>query len=388
VTQRRSDARANVLIAGGGFAALEAALALRALAADRVQLTLLAPDPVFRYHPAATVEAFGERAPRLYDLRRIAADLGAGYHAERVQAVYPDQRSVLLGAGARLSYDALILAVGARAATAVPGAVTFHDQRDVPLLRAVLQELDAGAVTRLAFVVPSGPAWPLPVYELALFSAARAARAGVDAEVLLVTPEREPLGIFGTEGSALVAELLDARGVSFVGDSVATGVRRDGALALQFEGALRVDRVVAAPELRARRITGVPASWWGFVPTDTLGRVEGVADAYAAGDMTTFPVKQGGLAAQQADRVAHTIAAGLGATVKELHAAHTLSVRLLGGERPLLLRTELDWQGRPTTATVEHAAASESSGEPKVFGRYLTPYLESLGPVEDSSRAG
>jgi sulfide:quinone oxidoreductase len=37
----------RVLIAGGGVAALEAALALRALAEDRVRVELLAPEPQF-----------------------------------------------------------------------------------------------------------------------------------------------------------------------------------------------------------------------------------------------------------------------------------------------------------------------------------------------------
>jgi aspartate oxidase len=39
--------RVQVLIAGGGVAALEAALALRALAEDRVSVELLAPEPQF-----------------------------------------------------------------------------------------------------------------------------------------------------------------------------------------------------------------------------------------------------------------------------------------------------------------------------------------------------
>jgi sulfide:quinone oxidoreductase len=48
----------NVVIAGGGVAGLEALLALRALAADRVDLTLIAPDDHFAYRPLAVAQPF------------------------------------------------------------------------------------------------------------------------------------------------------------------------------------------------------------------------------------------------------------------------------------------------------------------------------------------
>jgi sulfide:quinone oxidoreductase len=381
-----SSSRAEVLIAGGGFAALEAALALRALAADRVRLTFISPDPILRYRPAATVEAFDGAAQRGYDLPWIARDLGARYQQTRLEAVAAQDRYVRLASGGRLPYDALILAIGARATASVPGALTFRDQRDVPLFRGVLRELEAGQVARPAFVVPSGSSWPLPLYELALLCAAHAEEHDLEAEVSLVTPERAPLHVFGADASRLVADLLDERGVRFVGGSVATGVRRDGSLTLQFNGSLRTDRAVTAPELRARRIPGLPASWSGFVRTDALGRVDGVADVYAAGDMTTFPIKQGGLATQQADRIAHTVAAALGAGVDEPPATQVLTARLLGGTRPLLLRTELDRQGRPATTTLEREETG-GLGAPKVFGHYLTPYLEALPPSASAPHA-
>ena len=48
----------RVLVAGGGVAALEAALAMRALAEDRVSVELLAPEPQFWYRPLAVAEPF------------------------------------------------------------------------------------------------------------------------------------------------------------------------------------------------------------------------------------------------------------------------------------------------------------------------------------------
>ena len=360
---------------------MEAALALRALAGDRVQLTLVSPDPVLHYRPAATLTAFDDRIPLRYDLRAIADDVGAMYHKTLLESVAPQRRHVRTASGARLEYDALILATGARAIAGIPGAMTFRDQRDLRLIERVLAEVDSGAVRRVVFAVPTGVSWPLPIYELALLTAARATERCLDVEISLVTPEREPLAVFGPDGSTLVHGLLDDRGVRFIGDAAAAGVRRDGALMLDVDGPIRADRVVAVPRLRGRRITGVPATRWGFVPTHTYGRVDGIEDVYAAGDITTFPIKQGGLAAQQADLIAQTIAAGSGASTKGLRARHVLRARLIGGRTPLILRTEVDAWGRPGAAALEQSDQREANSSSKVLARYLTPYLETREPL-------
>lgn len=376
-----SHDRAQILIAGGGFAAVEAALALRALAGDRVALAMLAPDPVFHYRPAATTEAFDLAPSRSYDLASIARDLGADYHASRLESVAPRKRFIRTASGARLRYDVLILASGARAVTSVPGALTFRDQRDTALIKRMLGEVETGAVTSIAFALPAGVVWPLPLYELALLTTSHARERGLALEATIVTAEARPLALFGKEASELVGELLDTSGVRFVGDTVAGTVQRDGSLALADGRAIEAHRVVALPELRGRRFTGIPASRAGFIPVDALGRVEGLQDVYAAGDVTTFPIKQGGLAAQQADVVAQTIAVGLGVPVKQARAPRVLQARLLGGARPLFLRTEFDWSGEPTRARLVRADEERAARATKVLGRYLVPYLETRRPL-------
>jgi len=292
--------------------------------------------------------------------------------------VTPQTRQVRLSSGVRLSYDALVLAIGSRARASIPGARMFRDQRDIPAFRGLLAELEAGRIRRLVFAVPSGSSWPLPLYELALLAVRHARRCGTDLDVTLVSPESQPLEIFGASGSRSVSLLLEQQGVRFLGGITPMAVRRDGALELRADGAVAADRVVTIPQLSTHRINGIPASWWGFVPTDRCGRVEGLQDVYAAGDMTAFPVKQGGLAAQQADRIAHTIARSLGASVKELDQRQILQAHLVGGPAPLFLRTELDWQGRPTVAAAAHLERPGELSSSKVLGRYLGPYLERL----------
>lgn len=368
---------AEVVIVGGGVAALETALALRALAADRVHTTLVSADPELSFRPLAAFEAFGHPAPPRYDLERIAGDLGASFRVARLQAVAPQNRSVRLSTGARLEYDALVLATGARATASIPGALTFRDQRDTPALRRIMAEVEASRLSRLVFAVPSGITWTMPLYELALLAAARAELLGSRTEIALISPEPRPLAMFGDEASELVADTLADRGVRFIAESPPTGWS-DGQLTIQGDAPIEADAVITVPQLRVNRIAGVPASWWGFVPTTVSGLVEGLDNVYAAGDMTTYPIKQGGLATQQADHIAHTIAASFGVPVRELRSTHVLRARLLGGEQPLLLRTELDWRGRPRHGTVEIGGAGAPADSVKIFGRYLTPYLEGL----------
>jgi sulfide:quinone oxidoreductase len=371
-----SDRPAHVVIAGGGFAGVEALLALRALAGDRVQLTLVSPESWFAYRPAATLEAFDRREPRCWELQAVAEDLGATFYRARLESVGGDAHYVRLSSGSRLAYDALVIALGARPVATIAGALTFRDQRDVPLFRRLLAEVTAGSIRQLVFASPPGCSWPVPLYELALLSADHAAKCRRELQVAIVSPEHAPLDVFGSEPARLVAELLAQRRIRFVGDAAAQAVQRDGSLALQSGERIEADRVVAAPQLRGRWITGVPANWWGFVPVDRIGRVEGLADVYAAGDVTTYPVKHGTIATQQADVIARAIAADCGVELAHPRLRRVLQARLIGGSRPLCLRAEVDHAGHATTATLVRAAAGVRDVEDKVFARYLTPYFE------------
>jgi sulfide:quinone oxidoreductase len=367
---------AQVVIAGGGFAALETLIALRELAGDRVALTLICPEPAFCYRPAATAELFAEAPGLLYDLRAIATHFGATYHRVRLESVGPTSKYVRLSSGARLPYDLLVLAVGARARSVISGALTFRDQRDAPLFRQLLADIRAGEVGHLVFAQPTGMSWPIPLLELALLSRAYAAEHGQRPRITVVSPEPRPISVFGGEASELVQELLDARDVQFVASCTGNAVTRDGSLELRSGERIEADRVVAVPQLRGQWITGVPTSAWGLVHTESDGCVEGLEDVYAAGDMTTFPIKQAGLATQQADRIAERITEELGGPVPKRDRRHVLRARLLGGERPLILRAEVGEHGEPIAATPAARRGERSSGEAKVSARYLTPYLE------------
>jgi sulfide:quinone oxidoreductase len=363
----------RVLIAGGGVAALEAMVALRTLAEERVEIELLAPEPFFVYRPLAVAESFGLAEVKRFELKRLAAAAGARFRREALHSVDADTHCARTDRGVELEYDAVLIACGARAEEALPGALTFRGPGDEDALRALLAEARDAAGRRIVFAVPGGVTWPLPLYELALLTAAHLAdeRGAGEVALTLVTPELSPLHLFGRAAIEAIRRLLETAGIELLTAKYPDSVDVDG-LRLVPEETVAADRVIALPRLTAQRIAGIPAGPDGFIPTDVFGRVHGLDDVYAAGDITAFPVKQGGIAAQQADAAATAIAARAGAPVTPEPFEPVLRGLLLTGALPEYIRTEL---------VSGHGDASEIGTEPlwwppgKIAGRYLGPFL-------------
>jgi sulfide:quinone oxidoreductase len=377
-----SMSRMRVVIAGAGVAALEAALALRDLAPDVVSVELVAPEPDFVYRPLAVAEPFRMGEVRRFPLEALVSSAGATLRHGTVVAVDSQRKTVALEDGAERGYDVLLAALGARPQEAVAGALTFAGPESMPEIAALLERLTTGGVRRLAFAVPSAAAWPLPIYELSLLASEFLVEAGTrGVEILLVTPEDRPLALFGPEASDAVAELLALREIEVVTGVVARAWE-DGVLRTVDES-IEVDAVVALPQLVGPSLSGLPHDARGFVPTDEFGWVLGSTDVYAAGDMTQFAVKQGGLATQQADAAASAIAADAGAVVHPTPFKPVLRGVLLTGFVPRYLRAE---PGR---------GISEIDTQPlwwppaKIVGRYLAPFLASqLGLSEGLGDGG
>ena len=374
----------RVLIAGGGVAALEAALALRELGEGRISVEMLAPESQFWYRPLAVAEPFGLGEVKHFDLAELTADAGATFSSGALSGVDAGGRLAHTSAGSSISYDVLLVACGAAPTLAVPGALTFRGPADTERMRTLLEEIVAGQVGRVAFVVPWGAVWSLPIYELALMTAAYLAeRELADVELTLVTPEDAPLQLFGRAGSEAVRQLLEEREIALRTGSCPVELV-EGELRLVPEGTIAADRVVALPRLRGPRIDGLPQTVEGFFPVDAHGQVHGLADVFAAGDITSFPVKQGGIATQQADAAAEMIAANAGADLTPQPFRPVLRGLLLTGRQPRYLRHEITGGG---------GDVSEASPEPlwwppaKIVGRYLAPFLGSFAGVESPPEA-
>ncbi len=365
----------RVLIAGGGVAAVELMLALRHLAKEQVELELLAPERDFTYRPLAVAEPFKLGETRRFDLDEIAAEHGACHRTGALASVDPERRLVRTDRGEEVGYDALAIGIGARPTEALPGALTFAREADARPFRQLLEELGRESAANVVFAVPTGIVWTLPLYELALMTATLLERRGIyHVRLAVVTPEESALRVFGSTASSAVRALLDERSIEVHTGEYPLRIE-DRTLIVTPEGAHPADRVVSLPRLEGPGVAGLPHDIRGFIPTDRHGRVEGVNDVYAAGDATTFPIKQGGLATQQADVVAEAIASRAGAPVTPEPFRPVLRGLLLTGRTPTHLSAELrGGVGETSRAEVEPLWWPPS----KIAGRYIGPYLARL----------
>ena len=382
---RPEDGHPRVIVAGGGVAALEALLALHELGGRQLRLALLAPGSEFLNRPAAVAEPFGLGGPgpaTFADVtRRCGAELLSG-----TLAGIDGEGIALTGTGDRVPFDALVIAVGGRAAPAPPGAHVFAGPQDVPALTDILDAAERGDVGSIAFAISPGVAWTLPLYELAIMSAIDLADRGAgDVRLTVVTPEPAPLSLFGPTASKAVGELLANRGIKLVHGRATAAC--DARLQLEDGTSVPADAAVVLPPTQGPWIEGLPFDERGFIPVDRHGRVAGHPGVYAAGDATTFPIKQGGLATQQADAAVAALVSDLCGTPPGPAFQPVLRGLLLTGGAPLYLRAEV----RGTTTFGDSRAIRALRGEVstralwwppgKVAGRYLAPFLATARPV-------
>jgi len=368
-----SDRRAPVLIVGGGIAALELLLALRVLAGPHVEITLLTAEAELAPRAMTVAEPFDRGGAQTYEWSQIARDQDTRLVLDAVVSVDAGQRTVLTHGGRFLSYDVLVIATGARRVEPFAGALTFCRRADAASeVRALITDVLASDAASVAFALPSPSSWPLPIYELALLTAHELREHGCGAAVRIVTPEEYPLGLLGPAGRDAVVPMLDAFGIGLIAgvqprEVVAGGLRLDDG------EVVAADHVVTLPEIVARPVPGLPVDRAGFVPVDLHGRVAGETAIYAAGEVTSFPLRQGGLAAQQADAVAEAIAAACGAGNDPMPFCPVLRGRLLTSGAPLYLQSRPSGQSLAST----HALWSPPA---KIAGRYLAPYLATARP--------
>jgi sulfide:quinone oxidoreductase len=359
----------RILIAGAGVAALEAALALRDLAGDRVTVELVAPEEEFVYRPLAVAAPFRIGEAKRFPLRRLVEATGATLTQGAVRRVDAERRILTTDDDQELSYDALLLALGARPLEAIEGAFTFRGPQDEAELERILEQARSGWAHRLVFALPAELTWPMPLYELALLTSIHLSDHGVeDVSVAIVSPEAAPLELFGMAASDAIRELLEIRGIKLTLNTVPTAVE-DGWLQVSSGNSVRADRVIALPRLEGIPLEGVPHNKQGFVEVDEHGQVVGLDDVWAAGDLTNFSIKQGGLATQEADAAAESIAAWAGADLQPRPFDPVLRGLLLTGLTPRYIRAE------PTAE--QFAFDTEPLWWPpaKIVGRYLAPLL-------------
>lgn len=311
----------HVVVVGGGIAGIEALMALADLGERRLHLHLVAAHPSFLMRPQLLGTPWGGPPLRL-DLERLCRAFGARFTLGTVTAVDADARTVRTSAGTDISYDRLLVAPGAHLSLAYAGTRTLGFG-DLPAT------LRTDRTASVAVVVPRGTSWTLPAYALAVL----AAETGRDVRVL--TAEHAPLEAFGADTLAATAGVLAAAGVTVQTRTTPTAGSAVADLA---------DVVIALPLLHGPRLAGLPTDAEGYVPVDLSDMtVPGVKHVYAAGDATSGQLKQGGLAAQQADTAAAEIVRSCGGSVRRVPYAPVLRGKLsLPDAEELYLRRALD----------------------------------------------
>jgi sulfide:quinone oxidoreductase len=375
MSNQHSPQKLRVVVAGGGVGALEAVLALRELAPDLTTTTVIAPNDEFVLRPMTVREPFAYPRAERYPLAPIIHDAGAELIVDELAGVEPEKRIAHLHSEGEIGYDALVLALGANVRPRYEHAITIDDRKLDEAMHGLIQDVEEGYVESLAFVSPGRMAWPLPLYELALMTAGRAYDMNVEVEITLVTPEDAPLAIFGTEASNAVAGLLEQAHINTITSAYAE-VPQVGEIVINpGDRHLAVSRIVALPELYGPSVRGIPLSEHGFLRVDVHSQVVDTERVYAAGDATEFPVKYGGIAAQQADAAAESIAALAGAPLSPAPFRPVIRGILLTADEPRYLTARI---------TGGQGFSSQFSDTPtwfptmKISARYLAPYLDRL----------
>ncbi|HTB50414.1 MAG TPA: FAD-dependent oxidoreductase [Solirubrobacteraceae bacterium] len=373
-TAKRSHSdQFRVVIIGGGVAAVETALALADLARNRTDVTLVAPNTEFVYRPMVVCEPFAHGAARRYPLTPIVRDAGATLLHGELDWIDPVAQTIHTKADEAIEYDALVLALGASISKRYKYALTIDDRDLDETMHGLIQDVEGDFIHKLAFVAPGRMAWPLPLYELALMTAGRAYDMGIDLQTTIVTPEDSPLAIFGRSASGSIAELLARASIETITSAYAEVPNAREVVINPGDRHLEVDRVIALPELFGPELRGIPLGDHGFIRVDPYCRVPGIEHIYAAGDVTDFPIKHGGIGSQQADTAAQSIAALAGASVTPQRFNPMIHGMLLTNGKPQYLTAHI---------TGGHGFSSEITDAPtwsppsKIAAKYLAPYLQ------------
>lgn len=362
-----------MVVAGAGIAGLEFAMALSDMAGRRAQITLVAPESYFVLKPLVVREPFGGPGLERHDLDSALERIGAEHVRDTLTRVDTERKTVTLRGARTLDYDVLAVCIGGLARPAYTAATTFWSTSAHMLVDELISRATASPTKTLALVIPPSVTWPLPAYELALLLRSRAEELGLEPRILVLTPEGSPLAIFGADASAAVSSRLSARHVEVETNTAVIEENRE--LVRRGGGPVAAGAAIALPRIDGPAIPGLPAERGGFIPVDHHCRALHCRDVYAAGDGTSFPVKQGGIAAQQADAAAEHLAAALGADVEPRPFRPVLRGELLTGADSIKLLHGLS-DGEDGLVSPDYLWWPRL----KVGGRYLSAWLTGTVP--------
>ncbi|HUG47839.1 MAG TPA: FAD-dependent oxidoreductase [Candidatus Limnocylindria bacterium] len=308
---------ARVVIAGGGFGGIAAAVALtREVGPGTVTLIDRRPDFVMGLRKSWAVLGL---EPLERGLRRLDQLDGVDFVQAEITSVQPTERAVETADGMRYAGDALVLALGAeQAPQLVPGlaehGINVWDRAEVERARVALEGVREGRLLIGVFGMPHS--CPPAPYEFALLARDTLPAA---VEVAVFTPAPMALAVAGPEQSARLEALLGQRGVSFLPGHKAEAVSR-GVVQFADGSQQPFDVLFGVPPHRCPSVlveAGLAGSG-GWLKPDPRTLETAHDGVYAVGDCTAIALSNG-LALPKAGVFAHAqgeaVAARIAATL-------------------------------------------------------------------------
>ncbi|HYN69402.1 MAG TPA: FAD/NAD(P)-binding oxidoreductase [Candidatus Eisenbacteria bacterium] len=286
----------RVLILGGGFGGIAAAIALRERLDPADEIVLVDRRTTFVMglrknwavlEPGALVE--GERP-----LARLA-ERGIRVVTGTIDAIDPAARAADVD-GERWEADALVVALGAeRDLDRVTGfrerAIDVYDLGQVDRARAAVEGFGGGKLLIGIFGAPY-PCPPAP-FELAMLIDERLRARGIRDAVEVFSPLPLSLPILGQAGCSSFESRLEAAGIGFIPNHQATAVE-DGAVVFG-ETRRPFDLLLAVPPHRVPSVVASAGLTGGgpWVKVDPRTLETGWTGVYAIGDVTALPLANG-----------------------------------------------------------------------------------------------
>ncbi len=354
-------ARPKVVILGGGFAGLRALYRLRSLH-ERVDVILVDPRTTSLARPSLPEVAFAGKSIEhsRFPLAGPVTRSGATFINESVDRVQVAERRILFENGDVISYDFLLLALGAQKNyEAVDGFRSFGyslcDDTEAPRLAEAIEKFNGGPIV----VGSAKSVWGtrVDVPQLA------APCEGPVAEIMFMTDhdlrrrglrERSSIEVFspgaiffedvGPKVHASVGALMNKQDIHVTTEKVLSRVG-DGEVVFEdgtrWESALSIVLPPYTGNAVVKRSEGL-GDEQGFVPTDTTMRHLDFDRIYAAGDGTSLSMpKLGHIAVMQADVAAASLARDLtGEGTIPQHHPEVFCIANRGGEEATLIYSD------------------------------------------------
>ncbi len=311
----------KVLVLGGGFGGVQAAVTARAALDAAHEVTIVDQNRVTHLCGMNPLLIVGEQ-----DVNKTGRSLGqlsnrgVKFIEANINSINIRDQKVITSTQT-LDYDYLVIALGAQydcnAVQGAKDAYSFYDFEYSRRLRRRLSRLKRGKIV-LAASKPPYKCPPAP-FETAMILNwwARKKRIRKDIEIAVYIPEPGPLGVAGKEASTRVRNALQQRGIELVTQAGVTEVASDGREASFEDGSSTFADIIST--IPVHKIPDVVtdsgvANGKPWVPVNTQTLETSFTNVFAIGDVNVVPSgefaipKAGVFASGQGNKVGEIIA--------------------------------------------------------------------------------